>query len=120
MQIRQWRTAALACVMLAGLTLLTSGCIRSRMRITSEPAQADVFINDVHYGRTPVEVPFSWYWYYKVEARKDGYEPVEEIERLRAPIWMWIPFDLICEAMPFPIYDTKKLHYNLYKQDRPL
>jgi hypothetical protein len=109
-------------LVVAGLALImltTSGCIRSRMRITSSPTRADVFVNDVHYGRTPVEVPFTWYWHYKIELRKEGYEPVARIERLRTPVYFLIPFDLIMEMMPFPITDTKKLDYELYRLDNP-
>jgi hypothetical protein len=113
-----FRTIALI-LLLAMLGLLMSGCIRSRMRISSSPSLADVYINDVHYGRTPVEVPFTWYWHYKVELRKEGYEPSVNMERLRAPVYFWIPFDLVFELLPFPVYDTKKFHYDLYKAGGP-
>ncbi|GAB4313699.1 MAG: hypothetical protein Kow0059_05010 [Candidatus Sumerlaeia bacterium] len=116
---RLFRIRAAVCVGLVVLGLVSAGCIRSRMRITSVPSGADVYINDVHYGRTPLDVPFIWYWHYKVELRKPGYENHVALERLRAPVYLIMPLDLIWEAMPFPIYDTKKLHYELYTQDRP-
>lgn len=90
-----------------------SGCIRSRVIITSDPPGAEVKFNNVPRGRTPITIPFIWYWYYDVELEKEGYEKIVTKERFRAPVWFYIPFDFFMEALPFPIYDTKYRHYVL-------
>ena len=93
------------------LVLMISGCIRSRVIITSDPPEADLTFNSKYRGRTPVVIPITWYWFYDVELEKEGFEKITRKERFRAPVWFWMPLDLLMEAMPFPIYDTKYRHY---------
>jgi hypothetical protein len=97
----------------AAAMLLLSGCLRPRVFITSTPAGAEIYVNDEPRGTTPVEMPFTWYWYYRVRAEKEGYQTTETLERLRAPWWATAPFELLVEAMPFPVYDSRYRHYNL-------
>lgn len=89
------------------------GCIRSRVIITSDPTGADVTFNNVYRGRTPIIIPIIWYWYYDVEIEKEGFEKLVRVERFRSPVWFYMPFDLLMEALPLPIYDTKYRHYIL-------
>ena len=93
--------------------LLSTACIRSRVVITSDPTGADVTFNKMPRGRTPVTIPINWYWYYDIKMEKPGYEPLATTERFYAPVWFYMPLDLIMEAIPIPIYDTKKRHYVL-------
>ena len=93
--------------------LAAAGCIRSRLLVTSEPSGAAVKIEGKDYGDTPVSVPFIWYWYYKVEIRKDGFEPVTKIEHLRTPPWLIFPLDFFAELIPYPITDTRHRDYVL-------
>ena len=100
----------IAAVALIAVTALASGCIRSRLRITTDPRGSVVKINDVVRGKSPVEAPFVWYWYYTIDVEKEGYEPVRRIERLRAPWWGFFPLDLAAELIPYPIPDTRRYH----------
>jgi len=108
-----WRAAV------AGIALgaVAAGCVRSKVVVTSDPPGADVTMNDVSVGRTPVEVPFTWYWFYDFKAEKDGYETAVSRERFKAPVYLWVPMDLVMEAMPFPVTDTKKVHLALRTKD---
>lgn len=108
---RRLARAALAAV-LAG-AVGASGCVRSKVVVTSEPPGADVHMNDVHLGRTPIEMPFTWYWYYDFKAELDGHRTGIRRERFRAPVWLWPPADLLMEAMPFTVKDTKYVHFEL-------
>lgn len=74
-------------------------------------------MNGVHLGKTPVEQPFTWYWYYDFEASKEGYDRSERRVRFRAPVHLWPGLDLLMEAMPFLVMDTKNVHFDLTKQD---
>jgi hypothetical protein len=74
-------------------------------------------MNGVHLGKTPVEQPFTWYWYYDFEAATAGYDKAERRVRFRAPVHLWPGLDLLMEAMPFFVTDTKKVHFVLDKQD---
>jgi len=109
----------LGTVMLALCMALFSGCLRSRVIVTSEPPGADVTINNTYRGRTPVTVPFGWYWYYDFNLEKEGYQSLEARERFHTPIWCWMPLDLVAEATPLLLYDTKHRHYVLKPLESP-
>jgi hypothetical protein len=100
-------------LLLATSLLAAAGCIRSRLLVTSDPSGAAVKIEGKEQGDTPVTVPFTWYWYYKVEVRKDGYEPVTKLEYLRTPPWLLFPLDFFAELIPYPIGDTRHRNYVL-------
>lgn len=102
-------------LMLTFATLLT-GCIRSRVLITSDPPEAEVTWLGEPRGVTPIEIPFIWYWYYDIEIEKEGYEPLETVERFSTPPWLIMPLDLLAELAPFPIRDKRKRHYVLEKE----
>lgn len=95
-----------------------SGCIRSKAVIKTDPPEAKVTFNSVYRGKTPIEIPFIYYWYYNIEIEKDGYKKIQKLERFHPPIWFYIPFDLIMEALPFPITDTHNLSYVLEKEEK--
>jgi len=94
-----------------------AGCIRTRVIIDTTPPNAKVTFNDVYRGKSPIEIPFTYYWYYKVKVEKEGYKPIEKIERFYAPPWFYMPFDLFMEAIPFPIHDTHQRFYVLEKEE---
>ena len=104
------KRACFICIALL-VGLAAAGCIKSRMLIMSEPSGAEVTVNNEVKGTTPCVVPFDWYWYYDIALRKEGYEPLESRERLRAPIYFTIPLDLFWELMPFNIKDTHSFYY---------
>ncbi len=110
------KTCIACAVILLALVMLT-GCIRSRVIITSEPPGADVTFKRTYRGRTPITIPIIWYWFYEIKLEKEGYETIETRERFHAPVWFYMPLDLIAEAMPFPIYDTKRLDYTMIPEE---
>jgi hypothetical protein len=97
--------------LLTVVLLVSTGCIRSKLNITSEPSGAAVTVNGETYGRTPVSVPFIWYWYYDVQLKSKGYETLNVRERMYAPPYFYIPLDLFFELLPFPVYDNRYRHY---------
>ena len=112
---------AAACAFMCALALGSSGCIRSRVTITSEPPHAEVVWLGEHRGVTPITIPFEWYWHYDIALEKEGYEKFEVIERFRTPPWFLMPLDLIAELIPIPIPDHRRRHYVLKpKAEDPL
>lgn len=97
--------------------LLTAGCVRSKVVVTSEPSGAEITMNGVNLGETPLEHPFTWYWYYDFIAEKEGFEPTGKRERFRAPVYLWPGLDLLMEMMPFYVTDTKFVHLTLPELD---
>ena len=101
------------------ILLGASGCIRSRVRITSEPPDATVYFQNMERGESPISVPFIWYWYYDIEMQKEGYEPLKTQEHFRTPPWFLFPLDFFAELIPIPIPDTRRRHYVLTPVQAP-
>ena len=96
---------------------LTTGCVHRVVKVTSDPPGALVTMNDQEIGRTPLEKEFTWYGYYDVQVRADGYETIKTGAQVPAPWWQWIPLDLITDM--FPIRDEHALHYTLKPTTKP-
>ena len=60
-----------------GLVMMSTGCVRRTIRITTEPPNALVFLNDQEIGRSEVATDFLWYGDYDVIIRKKGYADAE-------------------------------------------
>ena len=72
-----------------------------------------VYLNDELKGQTPLTFDFLWYGSHRVILRKDGFERLEDRQTIRAPIYLWIPFDLAVELLPLPIRDARTWSYTL-------
>jgi len=95
------------------LSLLLTGCIHRSVTIRTTPPGAKVYVNDELKGESPVTYDFTWYGWYRVMLRKDGFERLDDRKLLRAPVYFWIPFDLFMELLPFPVRDARNWSYTL-------
>ena len=95
------------------LIFVNAGCVERKLIIKSNHPGADVYFTNNHIGKTPVNFDFKWYWTHKVELKKEGYKTVTNYETIKAPPYMWLPFDLAAELLPFKIRDYRNLSYNL-------
>ena len=93
--------------------LLMSGCVYRSLTIKTEPPGAKIYVNDALVGQSPVTYDFIWYGWHRLTLRKDGFERLDDRKLLRAPAWSWIPFDLMMELLPLPIYDRRVWSYTL-------
>ena len=96
-----------------------TGAIRKVATITSEPCGAKVWINGVYRGKTPVEIPYNWNWYYDIRLEKDGYEKFYQRERFYAPVKHWVPFDFAAEIVPFRSEEPQWRNYQLQPAKKP-
>jgi len=103
-----------------GLLFCTTGCVRRSLTIRTEPAGAMVYVNDQLKGNSPVAYDFEWYGWHRVMVRKEGYERLDDRKLLRAPVYLWIPLDLMMELLPFSIRDTRTWSYTLTRIQEPL
>lgn len=87
-------------VLLILLMALSVGCVERRLLITSDPPGALVYLNEEDAGRTPVEVPFTWYGTYDVRLEKEGYRSLRTMREAEQPWWEYPGPDLIAEAIP--------------------
>ena len=93
--------------------VLAGGCVERTMTITSEPNGAIVFLNNREIGRTPLTTDFTWYGWYDVQVRREGYETLKTTQKLLPPWWQIPPIDLLAEMMPWHPKDHRQLHYTL-------
>lgn len=107
------KRSTFACLPVIYAALLAGGCVERKLTITSDPPGALVHMNDREVGRTPVETDFLWYGNYDVQVRLEGYQTVNQPQRLTAPWWQWPPFDLVAELMPWHPTDRQSLHFTM-------
>ena len=105
--------------MVYGLTLLTTGCVYRSLTIRTDPPGAMVYVNDQLKGQSPVTYDFTWYGWYRLMIKKDGYQRLDDRKMLRAPVYLWMPFDLVTELAPFRIRDRRTWSYTLTPQAEP-
>ena len=103
-----FRTALASCCL-----LLLSGCVHRSLTIRTEPPGAKVYVNDELKGDSPLTYDFTWYGWYRLTLRKDGFERLDDRKLLRAPVHLWIPFDLFMELLPLRVRDARTWSYTL-------
>lgn len=102
----------LAIFMLFNL-VFTGGCVKRNLHIKSNPPGATVYFNEREIGVTPLDYDFIHYAVHKVELKKDGYQRIAALENIKPPLYLWLPFDLILELIPYTFWDRKELTYTL-------
>src|SRR4051794_41111509 len=90
------------------ILLTMSACVERTITVVSNPPGALAYVNGQEIGRTPVTHEFIFYGDFDVQLRKDGYKPVKSSRWVDAPIWQWIPFDLVADVWPARLKDE---HY---------
>ena len=112
----QWRLSGWpALLVTCGVFLVTccGGCVHRSLTIRTDPPGALVYLNDELKGEAPVTFDFMWYGTHRVILKKDGFERIEESKRIRTPLYLWIPMDLVMELLPVPIRDDYTWAYEL-------
>jgi hypothetical protein len=100
--------------------VLSVGCVRRTLTITTEPPNARVFLNDQEIGRTRVSTDFTWYGDYDVVIRKEGYKTVQTHWKIDAPWYQIVPLDFFVEVLwPWDVHDSRERHFVLEPQEIP-
>lgn len=100
-------------LLISMVLMMTTGCVHRRIRVTSEPSGAVVWLNDTEIGRTPAEAEFTFYGSYDVRLEMDGYEPIHEARRTHAPFYEYPGPDLVAEILPMQFDSLIKWHFDL-------
>jgi hypothetical protein len=101
----------LGCI--AVVPAVTGGCVERILTVQTNPSGALVELNGQEMGRTPVSRDFTWYGVYEITVRHDEYQTIHTSAWVIAPIYEWIPLDLISELLPIPLKDHHTLSYDL-------
>lgn len=100
------------CALLGAATLL-AGCAERRIRVTSQPSGARVWLNDQEIGRTPAEARFTFYGSYDLRLEHPGYEPYHAEHVARAPLYEYPGPDLVATALPVDLKSNIDWHVDL-------
>ncbi|MBI5431757.1 MAG: PEGA domain-containing protein [Planctomycetes bacterium] len=88
---------ALACAALLGACRATS-----ELAIDSDPAGAEVRVDDVVVGTTPMRLPFKDYGTRRITLYKPGYLTNSQLVVVEPPWYATFPIDLVTEVL-FPV-----------------
>ena len=97
--------------LLLGIVLLgtTTGCVRRRMTVRSNPPGATVYLDNKEIGKTPLTTGFDYYGYREFRCVKDQYETKTVTLPVRAPWYQWIGLDFFSEVLlPGRLVDHKE------------
>ena len=108
------RMVTISAMLLAGMLLTQSGCVRKRMTIVSNPPGAQVFIDNHEIGTTPVSTSYVYYGTRSVRLQKDGYESVTVERNFDPPWYEYPPIDFFAESLlPTELRDERVLEFEL-------
>jgi hypothetical protein len=93
--------------------VLLGGCVDRKIRVTSEPPGARVWLNDTEIGTTPAEADFRFYGRYDIRLEKAGYEPLWTDRKASAPVWQYPGIDLAADLLPVHFDDVVEWHFEL-------
>jgi hypothetical protein len=111
--MRTNKVLLLFCVLLVG----AAGCVERKLTINTNPAGAQVFLNDEEIGVSPVTASFNWYGDYNITIRKQGCETLQTHRKLQAPWYDLFPFDFLTQILyPGRIVDSYEWSFDLKSQ----
>ncbi|MDB4671246.1 PEGA domain-containing protein [Pirellulaceae bacterium] len=101
-------------LLLCGLTIISTGCLRRRLTIRSNPPGALVYVDDVQIGHSPVSVPFTYYGTRTIRLEKDRFKTVEVQQNINSPWYQTPPLDFVSEVLlPFEIRDERAVNIDM-------
>ena len=104
-------------VVLALLTLATSGCVRRRLTVRSNPPGAMVFVDNQPIGFTPCSVDFTYYGTREIRLVKSGYETLTINQPIPTPWYQVPPLDFVSDNLvPAKIRDNRTVSFTLQPQ----
>jgi hypothetical protein len=86
-----------AAVLVAALA--TTGCVRRRLTVRSQPPGAQVFVDDQEIGTTPCSSSFVYYGTRKITLIKDGYRTETLYQKLNPPWYQIPPLDFVSDNL---------------------
>ena len=113
-QVPRLPVAYLVCLWFVLGASLLSGCVRLRLTVRTQPANAMVYVDRQLIGPSPAATAFTFYGTRHIEIVADGFR-TEKILRNFTPPWYQIPpLDFVTETLwPWEIRDERVIDVNL-------
>lgn len=104
-----------------GLALILSvgstGCVRRRLTVRSDPPGALVYVDDQEIGVTPVSTSFIHYGTRKIQLVQDGHETVTQLHTIKRPWYQYPIIDFFSENVyPREIRDEREIQFQMTPQ----
>ncbi len=105
-------------VALLSLALLaTTGCVRRRLTVRSNPPGAIVHVDNQRIGTTPCSVDYVYYGTREIRLSAPGYETMTVNQPLPAPWYETPGLDFVSEVLvPTRIEDARTVSFNLQRR----
>jgi PEGA domain len=81
------------------IALGSTGCVRRRLTVRTQPPGAQVFVDDQEIGTTPCSSSFVYYGTRKVTLIKDGYRTETLYQKINPPWYQIPPLDFASENL---------------------
>jgi hypothetical protein len=96
------------------ISLFSSGCVRRRMTVRSNPPGATVYLDGKEIGRTPFSTNFDFYGKREFRLEKQGYDTQTVLLPVRAPWYEWPGIDFVSEVLlPGKLTDQKYYEFDM-------
>ena len=106
---------ALACITTC---LLSTGCVRRRLTVRTNPPGAQVFVDDQEIGTTPCSAAFVYYGTRKITIMKDGYRTETVFQKIPPPWYEIPPLDFVTEnVVPREVRDERVVDVQLVPEE---
>jgi hypothetical protein len=92
----------------------STGCVRKRMTVRTNPSGAMVYIDKQPIGLTPVSTSFTYYGTRNIEIVRDGYRTERFLRKISPPWYEIPPLDFFSESLwPFEKRDERVIDAQL-------
>jgi hypothetical protein len=96
----------------------TTGCVRRRLTVRTNPPGAQVFVDDQEIGTTPCSAAFVYYGTRKITLMKDGYRTETIFQKIPPPWYEIPPLDFLVEnVIPFEKRDERIVDVQLVPEE---
>lgn len=114
---RLFRRLSWISVLVLGVLVITSGCVRRRMTVRTNPPGATVSVDNQLIGTAPAASPFVYYGTREIRVEKDGYRTETLKTRINPPWYQYPGLDFITESLwPWEIRDERIIDVELVPQ----
>ncbi|MBI1247058.1 PEGA domain-containing protein [bacterium] len=94
--------------------LASSGCVRRRFTVRTNPPGAVLYVDNQEIGVTPVATGYTYYGTREIRLEKDGYEPVVQMHEFKTPWYQYPGLDFLSEnVVPWEIRDQRDLDFEM-------
>lgn len=97
--------------------MISSGCVRRRMTVRTNPPGATVSVDNQLIGTSPAATSFVYYGTRELRIEKDGYRTETIRRKIKPPWYQWPVLEFVSETLwPGEIRDERIIDVELVPQ----